>query len=91
MCNFCSLFCCSNCLVIRKRAHPLSKDGSGKRYNICQDCDTKYLKLQLGHVLDISRLELCLEPNFTIRGNFKDFFRLGTIIELIQLMYKYFK
>lgn len=40
-------------MVIRKRAHPLSKDGNGQRYNICQDCDTKYLKLQLGHVIDI--------------------------------------
>lgn len=50
MCNFCGAYCCMQCMPTRKRPHPLSKDGSGKRYNICQRCDTKYLNLQLSHV-----------------------------------------
>jgi hypothetical protein len=36
----------------RKRAHPLKKDDTGQRYNICKTCDTKYLNLQLGHVIN---------------------------------------
>jgi len=53
MCNFCGVICCLSCIPIRKRPHPLSKDGNGKRYNICVKCDTKYLNLQLGHVINL--------------------------------------
>ena len=52
----------------RKRAHPLIKDGSGKRYNICKLCDHKYLNLQLSHV----RL---LIKQFRVMFKIKDFLK----------------
>ncbi len=72
MCNFCGSFCCQNCMPIRKRPHPLSKDGSGKRYNACVRCDTKYLNLQLGHVINKLNKELRIEQKFTVTGYSED-------------------
>ena len=56
-------------MPLRKRPHPLSKDGTGKRYNVCQRCDTKYLNLQLGHVKICITKELRVEPDITGTGN----------------------
>ncbi len=56
-------------MPLRKRPHPLSKDGSGKRYNICQRCDNKYLNLQLGHVKICITKDLRVEPDITGTGN----------------------
>ena len=72
MCNFCAISCCTNCMPSRKRPHPLSKDGSGKRYNACQRCDTKYLNLQLGHVCICITKELRVEPDINGASNRDD-------------------
>ena len=73
MCNFCGIWCCASCIPTRKRSHPLSKDGSGKRYNVCQRCDTKYLNLQLGHVRNsLMKIELRIKPQSSITSNRED-------------------
>jgi hypothetical protein len=72
MCNFCGIFVCLRCKPGRQRPHPLSKDGSGKRYNICVACDNKYLNLQLNHVIYHIILELRLKPQFTLARNRKN-------------------
>lgn len=65
----------------RKRPHPLSKDGSGKRYNVCQRCDTKYLNLQLGHVNYFLIEELRIEQDIVGAGDRKD---IRGVVELDQ-------
>ena len=81
MCNFCGVWCCVNCMPARKRPHPLSKDGSGKRYNVCQRCDTKYLNLQLGHVNYFLIEELRIEQDIVGAGDRKD---IRGVVELDQ-------
>lgn len=36
----------------RKRMHPRHKEPNGPRYDCCKKCDSKFLLLQLNHVIE---------------------------------------